>query len=515
VDIYLISLKECNCLAQSFRHWSVIMCGVIGIINCFQSAANQDDFPPVSYDVYRGLLNLQHRGQDAAGILSYNFSHNNFSVHKQLGLVNEVFNEKNLDSLTGQMAIGHTRYATAGSDSVNDIQPLVAGFPMGIGMAHNGNVVNYHRLAEFVNKTHNRQLLTKNDLEIFLSFWCQSLMCEQGGDLFDRAKQAASNIFEAVIGGYAVVGLIAGKGMFAMRDPQGIRPLVLAKDDQNRYAFSSETNSLETLGFEIQRSVTPGELIFISIEGEVQSFKFSNQMTSKPCMFEWVYFAGAESSIEDRPVYGVRRNLGVRLGHKVSELIGRGEISPDIVCPVPDTSRSSAIALAEFLKLTYREALIKNRYVQRSFILKTQEHREKAVELKLNPVRSEIEGKNILLVDDSVVRGTTSRRIVQLLKSCGAKEVYLAVTCPPTTHGCFYGVDFPSNEELIANGKTIKEVESEIGADRVVYLEEKDLKIATGLNNMCMACVNGQYPTCTADAMEFSQRRNEYKEVKV
>jgi amidophosphoribosyltransferase len=488
------------------------MCGVFGILNSPTNSTH------ASYDVYRALLTLQHRGQDAAGILSYCTESNRFNSHKDLGLVNEVFSETSLDPLVGNMAIGHTRYATTGSDSSNDVQPLVTGFPIGIGLAHNGNIVNYHKMAKLVNSEHRRQLLTNNDLEIFLSFWCRTLMEEQNqekGFEFSQAVKAAEKIFESTVGAYSIVGLLAGEGMFGMRDPNGIRPLILGKrvhDGKTSWALSSETLPLEFLDFEVVRNIEPGELVFITSDGDLKSHKFLGENPKKnPCMFEWVYFSAVESTIENRPVYGARRALGERLGLKVRNKIGAGEISPDIVCPVPDTSRSSAIALAESLNLTYREGLIKNRYVQRSFILKTQEHREKAVELKLNPVRSEIQDKNILLVDDSVVRGTTSKRIIQLLRRYGAKEITLAITCPPIRSGCFYGVDFPKNEELIAFERSIEEIEREIGVDKIVYLDSDDLVKALKLPQMCQACVTGKYPTNIEDAEEFSRRRDELK----
>lgn len=490
------------------------MCGVFGIIN--GPSISTDKY--ASYDVYRALLTLQHRGQDAAGILSFDSKENQFYSHKELGLVNEIFKPNHFDLLKGEMAIGHTRYATTGSDSSNDVQPLVTGFPIGVGMAHNGNIVNYHRLREVVRTEHRRQLLTNNDLEIFLSFWCRTLMEEQSGGnefKFTQAVKAAEKIFESTIGAYSIVGLLAGEGLFGLRDPNGIRPLLLGKKGEGSdisYALSSETNALEFLGYEVVRNIAPGEFIFINRDCEIQSYHFQNPENQiKPCMFEWIYFSAVESTIENRPVYGARRSLGERLSIKVRNLMGAGEISPDIVCPVPDTSRSSAIALAESLNLTYRECLIKNRYVQRSFILKTQEDREKAVRLKLSPVRSEIQGKSILLVDDSVVRGTTSKRIVHLLKEAGAKEVILAITCPPIRYGCFYGVDFPRKEDLVAYNKSLEQIQESIEVDKVIYLDEEDLSKALNLPSMCRACIDGKYPTSVEDANEFCERRNELK----
>lgn len=491
------------------------MCGVFGTITCSIDQHNNDFYDlNAAYDTYRALLSLQHRGQDAAGILSYSFGAKQFSMHKDLGLVNEVFNKKQLAKLVGKMAIGHNRYGTTGDQSSDNVQPLIAGFPIGIGLAHNGNIVNYHKMRELISQTHNRQLLTQNDLEIFLSFFAKTLMekVRENHELsFEDLEQAAQNIFESIIGAYSIVGLLAGKGLFGLRDPNGIRPLILGRrvdGDKISYALSSETHSLEFLDFEIVRNIEPGEILFISETGDIFSNKnTTTQKRSTPCMFEWVYFSAVESTIESRPVYGVRRKLGERLADKLKPLMSSATIKPDIVCPVPDTSRCAAIALAESLGLSYREGLIKNRYTQRSFIQHGQENREKTVELKLNPVRSEIAGKNILLVDDSVVRGTTSKRIIKLLRKCGAKEITLAVSCPPINKGCFYGVDFPEEEQLIAYKRDLDEIRNEIGVDQIVYLDEEDLKIAIGQESLCQACINGEYPTCIKDAQEFAERR--------
>lgn len=487
------------------------MCGVVGVLHSYLSS--NDVLVDAAYDVYRSLLTLQHRGQDAAGIVGYNFSERKFYSHKDLGLVGQVFNEKVLNSLSGDMAIGHTRYATTGSDSKLDLQPLVTGFPIGLGIAHNGNILNYHEVSRFFSQTRGNQLLTNNDLELFQNFWCQAF--SQYKDNFLGALiHGAREIVENLRGAYALVGLVSDQGLFALRDPKGIRPLVLGqKKVGNRLSWivCSETISLNYLGFTYVRDVAPGEMIFINKSGELFSKVVCEAPKLKPCMFEWVYFSGAESSIENKSVYGVRLNLGIGLAKQVKPLIDRGEIKPDIVCPVPDTSRTSAISLAEELGLPYREGLIKNRYTQRSFILKDQESREKAIELKLSPVVSEIKNKNILLVDDSVVRGSTSIKIIELLKKHGAKEVTLAITCPPLRHACFYGIDFASEGQLVANGRTNDQIAKYIGAHKVVYLTNDNLKKSIGLSEVCAGCVDGNYPTKTEGSAEFKKRRNEYK----
>ncbi len=490
------------------------MCGVIGVI---KTQSYQEITSDAAYEAYRGLLTLQHRGQDAAGVLSFDSFQNKFFSHKELGLVAQVFDRSKLEGLSGNIAIGHTRYATAGNDDASDIQPLVTGYPLGIGFAHNGNIVNYQNLSNDIKSNLGQQLLTTNDLEIFLNIFCNEIKDFKSLN-FNNLKNAANMVFEKVIGAYAVVGILASQGLFGLRDPNGIRPLILgrkkSKDGESYdYALSSESHSLQFLGHEIVRDVRPGEFIFIDNNGEIYShFFYAQNEDFATCMFEWVYFSSAESILENRSVYSARLELGRKLAKRVNELIEKKEINPDIVCPVPDTSRTSAISLAEEVNLPYREALIKNRYVQRSFILKGQGEREKAVELKLSPVRSEIEGKKILLVDDSIVRGTTSKRIIQMLKRFGAKEVTLAITCPPLRYGCVYGIDFPNPEELIARNKNETQMAKEIGADSVVYIDEVDLKEAIGKKDICTACISNKYPTCSLYNNEFMESRNILKE---
>ncbi|MCR9206271.1 MAG: amidophosphoribosyltransferase, partial [Halobacteriovoraceae bacterium] len=397
-----------------------------------------------------------------------------------------------------------------------DLQPMVTGFPFGVGMVHNGNILNYHSLAKKLGEDYDFQLLTNNDLELMLHLWCQKIL-EKRKNLkspleFEHVKEAAKAIFEEANGAYALVGIMANVGMFALRDPNGIRPLVLGKREGAKgpeYCLASESLALNFLGFEFVRDILPGEVVLITQKGEIHSEVVGAAPKKAHCMFEWIYFAGAESSIEERSVYGSRLNLGRVLARKVKVLIDNNEIKPDIVCPVPDTSRTASISLAECLKIPYREGLIKNRYIQRSFILNTQDKREKAVALKLSPVLSEIEGKNILLVDDSVVRGTTSQKIIELLKRNGAKEITLAITCPPLRHGCFYGIDFPAETELIANGRNLEEIAKWVGANRVIYLDEEDVNEALEMKELCMACINNNYPTDVSEGKTFaSKRRN-------
>lgn len=494
------------------------MCGVVGIIA-------PEDFNPRSYhasrDVYRALLSLQHRGQDAAGILSFDPSNKMFACEKDLGLVAQAFNKDKLDRLSGYMAIGHTRYATIGTDGKGDIQPMVTGSPLGLGMAHNGNILNYFSLAKTLTHKYRRQLLTANDLEVLMHYFADYLLEKTGGFPntttfeFDNIKHAAARMFDTMNGGYAILALIADEGMVAMRDPKGIRPLVIGvrteEDGSKVYCFSSETIALNYLGFDYWRDVEPGEVVFVAKNGTLQSAIARNEAEKAPCMFEWVYFSAAESVHQGKSVYAARLNLGTRLGAKAREAIMRGDIAPDVVMPVPDTSRPAAIAAADALKLPYREGLIKNRYVYRSFILNSQEKREEAVELKLSPIKSEIEGKNIFLIDDSLVRGTTAKKIVALLKKQGAKDVTIGITCPPHRYGCYYGIDFPDKTALAASNKTAEEIAAWMGASKVIYLDADDLREAIGVSKLCMACLDNKYPTAIEEGDDFSTQRQKAK----
>ena len=484
------------------------MCGVIGVIG---SQDTMEEGPFVAArEIYQGLLTLQHRGQDAAGILTYDLKDHRFSQKKDLGLVSQVFDERDLDFLPGTMGVGHTRYATVGAKE--DLQPIMTGLPFGVGMVHNGNLVNYHSLAKKMTDRFNIQLLTRNDLELILQMWCYYLLQEENSTGFDFRKglSAMKKVVTQVEGGYAIIGMVANKGLIAFRDPQGIRPLMIGRkkiNGKDAYCVCSETVAMNFLGYRYWRSVLPGEFLFIDTDGNIQSDMVKTASKKASCMFEWVYFSGAEGVLEERSVYTTRLRLGERLAIKARAAISKKQINPHVVAPVPDTSRTASIALAENLNLPYREVFIKNRYSHRSFILDTQEKRKRTVELKLSPVFSEIEGKNIMLVDDSIVRGTTAQRIVSLLKEYGAKEVTLAITCPPIRYPCYYGIDFPSPGELIASGRTVDQITKIVGANQVIYLDEEDLKEAIGLDSLCMACLNHHYPTSIEEGASFSKLR--------
>lgn len=480
------------------------MCGVVGIIGPEEAAK----------EVFMGLFTLQHRGQDAAGILSYEEGEGpGFHLWKDNGLVESVFSEKILENLPGKMALGHTRYSTVGkSDSRIDVQPFVLNYPHGIGMAHNGNLVNYYELAQKLKREKRRVQLSNNDLEVIQNIFADSLAdASQGNERveFGHVQTAVESVFASSVGGYSVIGLLGAHGLFAFRDPQGIRPLILGKrtrDGKDFFCVASELIVLSFLGYESLGDLAPGELIFIDSNGKLHR-KILRSQEASPCMFEWVYFAGAESILESRPVYGTRLKLGQGLAKKIKSLVASEGLDPDIVVPVPETARISAVAMAEELAIPYREVLIKNRYIHRSFILNTQEKRTKAVDLKLNPVTSEIKGKNVLLVDDSIVRGTTSKRLVDLVRRAGAKKVYFASTCPPIRFPCYYGIDFPNPEELIATNRDESEIAKLLGADRVIYLDQTSLSEAIGLKKMCMACLDGKYPTDISAGEAFKNKR--------
>lgn len=478
------------------------MCGVVGVIGEKHAAQ----------EIHRALFALQHRGQDAAGILSYDFIEKTFHLDKDAGLVADVFDKESIENLKGQMAIGHTRYSTLGSTNKSEVQPFLTNFPYGIGMVHNGNLVNYEETKEELRNDLCRWTLTKSDLEILLNFLSHNLSTQanKGTDLFQIFSSSYKKLYEQVKGAYSVVGMIAEKGMFAFTDPNGIRPLMLGtkviqteKGEQKAYCLTSEKQVFNYLGYSFERDLEPGEFVLI-YDGKIQTTRGFAE-NARPCMFEWVYFASAESAWHGRSVYEVRLNLGKELAQSVRSAINMGHLQPDIVAPIPDTSRTAAVSLAEELGIPYREVLIKNRYIQRSFIL-NETKRDKAVDLKLGLVESEIKGKKILLVDDSIVRGTTAKKIILLLKNAGAAAVYLASTCPPVRYPCFYGIDFPDSNELVAHNKTVSDIESRLGADAVIYLPLLALKRAIGLNQLCSACLDGNYPV-KVDQEKYMQSR--------
>lgn len=467
------------------------MCGIIGIHGSHEASA----------EVFQGLLLLQHRGQDAAGILSFDKTTSQFHLHKDKGLVGQVFDKKRLDHLEGSSSIGHTRYATIAAKSVDnqrDLQPMLVNYPHGLGLVHNGNVVNVDDLTQLLQEKYHRLMLTKNDAEILLNLISTQLQASIADSPLEQLKLASQKIFEEAQGGYAIIGLWANGYMFGVRDAYGIRPLVMGsrvdEDGKVSHIFASETNVLNYLGYEFIRDLLPGELVAINQDGVISSSHNPIPKQKSPCMFEWIYFATPESIMEGTPVYGARLALGKKLGEKINKLLSDKKLEVDVVIPVPESGRIAAIALSETINRPYRELLIKNRYIQRSFILKDQEARKSAVQMKLIPIASEIKDKRVMIVDDSIVRGTTSRRLIETLRMAGAKEVFFVSTCPPITNPCFFGIDFPTKNELIAaQGDEVATADA-LGADMVIYQDMDGMVEALNQESLCVGCLTGTYP---------------------
>ena len=468
------------------------MCGVFGVIGTSEAAA----------ELYIALTHQQHRGQDASGMAVSDYN-GNLSVVREKGLASEIFDEEKVRSLKGMMGISHNRYPTAGFGDVKECQPFFVE-ESGVSLAFNGNIVNYPNLKKKM-EAEGKKFLSHSDGELLLYVFAE----EYNKNGFMSAVKLCQ---EKLIGGYAVVGMISGKGIFAFKDPNGIRPLLFGKRNGSSYGFASESIALSIEGYSEIRDLKAGEAIFVSKDLKVED-KVCVAREKTPCIFEYVYFSTVESKLEGIPIYDVRRRLGSKLAERLKKEHPNLEI--DVVIPVPDTSRPAADSLAKTLGKPFEEGLVKNRYIGRTFIMPTQKVRENALRLKLKPIESVIRGKNVLVVDDSIVRGTTSKRIVQLLRDYGAKKVYLVSTYPPIRHPCVYGIDFTNEKELVAYNRTVDEIKKEIGADELIYMDPKDLKEAVGLPSVCMACVTGEYPTPTEHAKELQEQRQEdYKRIK-
>ena len=474
------------------------MCGIFGVAGSDETAV----------EIYTGLVHLQHRGQDATGIITCEVETGEVYRTKDVGLVAEVLTNKKIESLKGTIGIGHTRYPTVGVGDRKEVQPFFVKKPDGIGLAFNGNLVNYVTLKKKLKEERRVNLTSNSDAEAMLQVFADEY--EKDGSL-EGIYNAVRKVNDEVIGGYSVVVVIANKGVLAFRDPNGIRPLIMGEKKLNgkkSYAFSSESIALTIQGYNKLSDLLPGEAAFADSKGKINR-KVLQKEKPAPCSFEWVYFATVESVIEGKPVYEVRKKLGVQLAEKIKRKWPEMEI--DLVMPVPDTSRPAANALARTLGVPYEEGLVKNRYIGRTFIMPVQKIREYAVKLKLKPIESTIKGKNVMVVDDSIVRGTTSTRIVKLLRNSGAKKVYFVSTFPPIVNPCFYGIDFQRREELVASGKTIKEIEKEIGADRLIYMDVEGLKQALETTELCTACITNDYPTPIKHAKELSDLRKTHK----
>jgi amidophosphoribosyltransferase len=475
------------------------MCGIIGI------HSNE----PVAQQLYDGLMMLQHRGQDAAGMVTYD---GQLHIHKNDGLATEVFNKDEMGRMQGNIGMAHVRYPTAGTYDSREAQPFYVNAPFGITLIHNGNLTNTAELREQVVNKNMRHLNTKSDSEVLLNVLADEIdqlnvKVLSKEDVFKAMK----GVYSRVKGAYAVIAIIAGQGVLAFRDPNGIRPLIMGKRTKSLKAetiFASESVALDVLGFEPMRDLKPGEAVWVDMDGNIECEICTEKLDFNPCIFEYVYFARPDSMLDDISVYKAR----LRMGQKLAKQVKDANLEIDVVMPVPSTSRHSAVPLAYELGVKYREGLVKNRYVARTFIMPGQEQRQTSIRRKLNPIRLEIEGKNILLVDDSIVRGNTSKQIIEMVRDMGAKKVYFASCAPPLRHPCVYGIDMPSRKEFVANQLSAEETAKSIGADGLFYQSLEDLKesVSEGnphINKFCMACFDGDYPT--DDVTEEVLRRAE------
>src|SRR5580700_1188722 len=466
------------------------MCGIVGIVGT----------TPINQRLYDALTVLQHRGQDAAGIMTAH--EGRLCSRKGAGLVRDVFEQQHMLALQGNEGIGHVRYPTAGCDSVSEAQPFYVNAPYGICLAHNGNLTNAAELAEVLIREDRRHLNSESDSEVLLNVFASELQ-RVGTPRMTPADifAAASAVYRRCRGGYAVVAMVIGHGILGFRDPNGIRPLVLGSRRTPRgteYMLASESVALDMLSFELVRDVAPGEAVFIDEQGRMHSQQCIATVRHTPCIFEYVYFARPDSIIDNISVYRARMRMGERLAAKIMREHPNHDI--DVVIPIPDTSRTSALQMAQLLGIKYREGFNKNRYIGRTFIMPGQEQRERSVRRKLNAIELEFRGKNVLLVDDSIVRGTTSAQIIDLAREAGAKKVYFASAAPPVRFPNVYGIDMPAANELVASERTVEEVASLIGADWLIYQDLEDLVAAcrhddARIEEFDTSCFSGEYVT--------------------
>jgi amidophosphoribosyltransferase len=471
------------------------MCGIIGIVG--HSEVNQA--------LYDGLTVLQHRGQDAAGIVTCN-EEGKFFLRKANGLVKDVFHTRHMVRLHGNMGIGHIRYPTAGCSTLAEAQPFYVNSPFGITLAHNGNLTNTKTLKDELFQSDRRHLNTDSDSEVLLNILAHEL--QKASSLTPTAEDvftAVSKVHQRCKGAYATVAMIAGVGVLAFRDPHGIRPVVIGKREvegkQPDYIVASESVAINTLGFELIRDVEPGECVFIDVNGNFHAQQCAEPRTIAPCIFEYVYFARPDSIMNGISVHRSRSRMGSKLAEKIVREFPEHDI--DVIIPIPDTSRSAALQLSYDLGVKYQEGFIKNRYIGRTFIMPGQTQRKKSVRQKLNAIDIEFKDKVVLLVDDSIVRGTTSQQIVQMAREAGAKKVYFASAAPPVRYPNVYGIDMPSPEEFVAHERNVKQIAEELGVDWLIYQELDDLIDAVNEDKKIAAfdtsCFDGKYITGDID----------------
>ncbi len=465
------------------------MCGIVGVVSN----------APVNQLIYDTLLLLQHRGQDAAGIVTQ--QERKFFMHKAKGMVRDVFRTRDMRSLPGNCGLGQVRYPTAGNAfSEEEAQPFYVNAPFGIVLVHNGNLTNAHALKSELFLTDHRHINTESDSEVLLNVLAHEIeRTTRGGNLQPQdVFGAVRNVHKRIKGSYAVIALIAGHGVLAFRDPFGIRPLCMGRNEEGNVVVASESVALEGTGHRFDRNVNPGEAVFIDLQGKVHAEQCAESPSLNPCIFEFVYLARPDSVMDGISVYQARLNLGETLAKRVISTVPPNEI--DVVIPIPESSRPSAAQLAQLLGLPYREGFVKNRYVGRTFIMPGQAVRKKSVRQKLNVIASEFKGRNVLLVDDSIVRGTTSREIVQMARDAGARKVYMASAAPPVRYPNVYGIDMPTSSELVAHNRTVDEIREIIGCDALIYQDVDAMKKAIGSLNKNLAgfdasCFDGVYVT--------------------
>ncbi len=468
------------------------MCGIVGI----------SSHEPVAAELYDSLIHLQHRGQDAAGILT---CEDKFYPLHGMGLVREALKPEDVLKLKGHVGIAHNRYPTAGGYGESDVQPLWVGSPRGIALAHNGNLVNYQKLVGDLCGKQHRHLNSSLDSEALLLLLADNLAQGSYTDqddsrFFKLLCQAAQKIYHDVEGAYSVVSVVIGKGLVAFRDPHGIRPLVWGErkrpDGRTDYIFASETTPFYALGYELKGDLQPGEVAFVNNEGQLFR-KVLDARQFSPCIFEYVYFSRPDSTLDDVSVYRSRLRMGQNLALQWKEKYP--ETQPDVIIPAPFTANTAALSFANEMGIRYSEGLYKNPFIGRTFIMSNQASRSRQVRYKLTPQKTEINNKKVLIVDDSIVRGTTSREIVKMVREFGAKEIYFVSTCPPIKNPCFYGIDIPSRKKLIAANKTDEQIKDYLGVDKLLYQTQDDLleavtrRGAHHIKNPCMACMDGKY----------------------
>jgi amidophosphoribosyltransferase len=465
------------------------MCGIVGVVSN----------TPVNQLIYDGLLLLQHRGQDAAGIVTQ--LERKFFMHKAKGMVRDVFRTRNMRALPGNCGLGQVRYPTAGNAfSEEEAQPFYVNAPFGVVMAHNGNLTNADSLKREMIQLDHRHINTESDSEVLLNVLAHELgrASGQGALTTDAVFAAVRAVHKRLKGSYAVVALIAGHGLLAFRDPFGIRPLCIGRGKDGTVMVASESVALEGTGHELMRDIAPGEAVFVELDGNLRFAQCAEHPQLYPCVFEYVYLARPDSVMDGISVYQARLNMGETLAQRVVSMVPPDQI--DVVIPIPESSRPSATELAHLLGKPYREGFVKNRYIGRTFIMPGQSVRKKSVRQKLNVMASEFKDRNVLLVDDSIVRGTTSREIVQMAREAGARKVYMASAAPPVIHPNVYGIDMPTREELVAHGRTLEEIRQLIGCDALIYQDVGAMKAAVGRLNPALSgfeasCFDGVYVT--------------------